>query len=148
MRYPHPETTKRLRERKNGSFAKLRAELGVSVSKATLSRIARGVGPVSLATENEVRAALGLPAIIPATAPAPVCPHCGVVHAVDDCGGVPGLPVILPLDARIVRRKRKRPAPPAWVSQATNNLQSLLDARRPPEPFKHSRAWWRRHVKR
>jgi len=110
MRQPTRQTTETLLRRKSGSFAKLRQELGIAVSAGVLSRIARGVGPVSLAAENEVRRALDLPPIIPPMAPAPVCPHCGVVHAVGDCGGVGGDAIILPPDARIVRRSGKRKA--------------------------------------
>jgi len=110
MRQPTRQTAETLLRCKTGSFAKLRQELGVTVSAGVLSRIARGVGPVSLAAENEVRRALGLQPIIPPMAPAPVCPHCGIVHAVGDCGGVGGDAVILPPDARIVMRNGKRKA--------------------------------------
>lgn len=133
---PARSTTEKLIELKTGSFSKLRRRYGISVSKATLSRIARGVGPVSLETENGVRVALGLEPIIPTTATAPVCPHCGIVHVVGDCGGVDGEPVIVPNGARIVRKRQPRPQPPAWVTEAADNLESLR------QPWPGSRAWW------
>ena len=129
MRQVDQQTTKTLLRRKSGSFAKLRQELGVTVSAGVLSRIARGVGPVSLAAENEVRRALGLPPIIPPMAPAPVCPHCGVVHAVGDCGGVGGDAIILPPDARVVRRSGKRKARKRddWRPRIPRSLRGELE---------------------
>jgi len=145
MRQPRKETSEKLREMKMSSFDNLRSELEIDVSKATLSRIARGVGPVSLAAENEVRAALGLAPIIPATAPAPVCQRCGIVHAVGDCHGIEGEPVILPPWARVVNHHPRKPTPPE-VQRMAAAIESLQ-----PEPvpqFKFSRPWWRKRMKR
>ncbi len=67
-----------------GSQRKASAYLGES--PGVVSDIVRGRGKhVSLATENRVRAALGLPAILPRVE-VEVCPDCGGVH-VGRCHG-------------------------------------------------------------
>ena len=96
---------------------------------ATLSRAANG-GHISIAEENFIRARLGLFSK-PHTAPAPVCQTCGVVHAVGDCHGVDGEPVILPDGARIVspaktRRKRKRYWRPAIPPELRDELEPII----------------------
>ncbi len=89
MTYPSEETAQKLAffvEREGGVRAACRA-LGLPESmSATISRILRGE-PVSLARENEIREILGLPPLHVEMRPAPVCPVCGVVHAIGDCKG-------------------------------------------------------------
>lgn len=92
-----------------GSIRAVCRRLGLPQAwSATLSRVARGEGPVSLARENELRAMLGLPPIPVEMKPAPVCPHCGVVHTVGDCRGK-----LIHGGEIIIRRKPRRKAKPA-----------------------------------
>jgi hypothetical protein len=89
------------RVRPDGNTLTLRAlarELGFPPSyEATLSAVLRGAaGHVGLEAENELRRALGLPAV--GTVAAPVCPSCGSDHRLPDCKGQ---------EVQFVRRRRK-----------------------------------------
>jgi transcriptional regulator with XRE-family HTH domain len=89
------------------SWRQIKKVLGVPVSHATLSDIARGKDNISRDKLNLIRAALGWP-LLPHPALEPyLCKTCGAIHAVGDCGGVQGKAVILPSDAEV----RRKPTP-------------------------------------
>jgi len=113
-RVPDETTVTRLCEAKEASelsWRWLARLLGFDAQPwaARLSAVARGKpGCISEELENVLRIRLGLDEIDwPTYALAPVCPTCGAIHAVGDCGGVQGKAVILPSDAEV----RRKPTP-------------------------------------
>ena len=66
----------------------------------------------------------------PETAAAPVCPTCGMVHAVGDCHGVTGEPVILPAGYTV--RPEAKPRKPRkrrddWRPRIPRSLRAELE---------------------
>ena len=107
--------------------------LDVPISHATLSDIARGKDNISRDKLNLIRAALGWP-LLPHPALAPyLCPTCGAIHAVGDCGGMQGKPVILPVGAEVRRRAKERKRKAAyrpWLPASAGVLIRAEAARR------------------
>lgn len=81
------------------SYEMLRKVYGVNVSRGTLSRIARGQAPVSLAAENDVRRAFGYDLLRPESI---ASPRAGHVYYVDSCYAVED---VTALAIPVIRRK-------------------------------------------
>ena len=109
MRRPLPSTQEGvLKARKRlGCYSAIIRYYGLGVSKGTLSRIARGTESVSVRAELEVCEALKLPLPQYEALPCPSCLRHGKteVHAVADCGGKAGQPVILAPGERVVQAR-------------------------------------------
>jgi hypothetical protein len=103
------------------SWREIAQELGV-VSFGVLYAIANGK-QIGIETLNVIREELGWPKLIhPALAPY-LCTTCGKLHAVGDCKGIQGVPIM-------AQPKRMKPRPPQWVEEATDNLFRLRQKRR------------------
>lgn len=105
---------------KHGSQRKLGAMLGVS--HGVINNIVNGKhSHVSLATENHVRALLGLTALLP-TVTIPACKDCGGAHY-GDCGGRPV--ALRPVSQRTYRTIAAMPT--SQLVQAIRNRQPVED---------------------
>jgi hypothetical protein len=128
------DTIEEVRKRRNGgSFAGLARELGLPDNfTSTLANVFNARAGISQATENELRLALGLPAI--GTEEVPVCRHHGYAHVIEDCGGHAVRIVALQPGQHVYRRGPAK----RWRDMETEDLAAALRHREEYVPASES----------